>query len=256
MKGDRLSACSCHYTQPSIPATRSSPPAACSHCIPPDLSCAPPALPHVPVEALLWVLSTEHGCELRIFESAAGRPTMQVRPDFAFLCNCGLVSQIRSMQTLTEHKLEETCVVKGSALMLPWCSHSPLPPFHKSSHSHPLLRQFKYYAKDFGDHESERLATLARLMGSKGPALLKVFFKARLPSIRHPRPDFFVVQLAESVGFKTKVQTPPEGGVTLTCHIDVRRSTRYAASARARPVFPLLVLPCAIHVLSFIVPHS
>ena len=35
-------------------------------------------------------------------------------------------------------------------------------------------RQFKYFAKDFGDTESERLITLARLMGSKGNALLKV----------------------------------------------------------------------------------
>ena len=35
-------------------------------------------------------------------------------------------------------------------------------------------RQFKYYAKDFGDNESERLATLIRLSGGRGNNLRKV----------------------------------------------------------------------------------
>jgi hypothetical protein len=35
-------------------------------------------------------------------------------------------------------------------------------------------RQFKYYAKDFGDNESERLATLIRLSGGRGNDLRKV----------------------------------------------------------------------------------
>ena len=43
-----------------------------------DLSCAPPILPDKPVEALLWVLETESGCDLRVFESVPGKPTMQV----------------------------------------------------------------------------------------------------------------------------------------------------------------------------------
>ena len=45
----------------------------------PELSCAPPYLPHQPVEALLWVLGIENGCELRVFESTPGKPTMQVQ---------------------------------------------------------------------------------------------------------------------------------------------------------------------------------
>jgi hypothetical protein len=68
---------------------------ACSHCILAELSCSPPVLPHVPVEALLWVLSTENGCELRIFESAAGRPTLQVRFALTFHCNGGLITYFR-----------------------------------------------------------------------------------------------------------------------------------------------------------------
>jgi hypothetical protein len=36
------------------------------------------------------------------------------------------------------------------------------------------FRQFKHYAKDFGESATERLTTIARLMGSKGDAILKV----------------------------------------------------------------------------------
>lgn len=47
---------------------------------------------------------------------------------------------------------------------------------NRASHAHVRCRQFKYYAKDFGDNEGERLMTLARLMGDKGDSLRKVIF--------------------------------------------------------------------------------
>lgn len=46
---------------------------------------------------------------------------------------------------------------------------------------HP--RQFKYYAKDFGDNESERVATLIRLMGDRGDALRKVVTSCSIPPV-------------------------------------------------------------------------
>ena len=84
---------------------------------------------------------------------------------------CALSCLILIIQSLTEQLLSDTCVIKGSALMLPWCCHAS----HMCSIALTLpCRHFKYYAKDFGDNESERLATLIRLSGGRGNDLRKV----------------------------------------------------------------------------------
>ena len=92
------------------------------------------------------------------------------------MCHIFCWPSSRLLQALTQQKLEETCVIKGSVVAFPWCGHC----YDAILFEPPALtyisrsRQFKYFAKDFGDTESERLITLARLMGSKGDALLKV----------------------------------------------------------------------------------
>jgi hypothetical protein len=109
---------------------------------------------------------------------------------YSEMCHLFCWPSSRLLQALTQQKLEETCVIKGSVVALPWCSHC----YHAILFEPPELthisrsRQFKYFAKDFGDTESERLITLARLMGSKGDALLKVKLPFDMCAIRHSLP--------------------------------------------------------------------
>jgi hypothetical protein len=145
-------------------------------------------LPHQPVEALLWVLSVESGCELRVFESVPGKPTMQVATRcsrFGFLalrarrrgsdgsCRRSLSRSLPSNAS----SWDQLSRFLGAAAAATACRHCAL-------HAHVRCRQFKYYAKDFGDNEVERLMTLARLMGDKGDCLRKVI----LPSLSYSPP--------------------------------------------------------------------